>query len=74
MLSLRQQETIENLKIKGITTPDDIIRYCLLKIPQPNKITYVKHPNAKRVPRRRHSKKYYYEIIDYYTNHEATGD
>ena len=66
MLTSRQKETIEHIKNFGIETPEDIIKYCLMKLQQPYSTSYTKHLNAVRKPRRRHSRKYYYQIIDFY--------
>lgn len=66
MLTPRQLETIENIAKKGITTPEAIIAYCLKKKAQPRKINYAKHPNSPRKERRRHSRKYFEEIINHY--------
>lgn len=67
-LTPRQLETIKNIKIKGIISPVDIIKYCFEKIKQPNNTSYLKHPNALRTKRRRHSKLYYQQIISFYQN------
>ena len=66
MLTDRQKLTLEHLKEKGITSAEDIIKYCLTKIPQPRSVSYTKHFNAPRTKRRRHSKNYYHEIIYYF--------
>ena len=63
MLTPRQLETLEHIKIKGIKTPEDIILYCNKKLLQPRSLSYTKHFNAPKTERRRHSKNYYHEII-----------
>lgn len=59
MLTPRQQETIDNLARKGIITSNDIIAYCLFKLKQPRRVNGLR--------KRRHSKEYYHEIINYYS-------
>lgn len=60
MLTPRQQTTIDNLKRKNITTPADIIAYCLKKL----KLSRQQRDGV--VGRRHHSKEYYFQIIDHY--------
>lgn len=60
MLTPQQKRTIENLAVAGIKTPEQIIEYCSSKIILPR--FYKKTGRHLR----RHSKKYYQQIIDFY--------
>lgn len=66
-LTARQQLTIKHLTdFKGITTSNEIVKYCKFKLSQPRRKN---HPvdRSHRVPGRPHSKKYYQEIINYFS-------
>lgn len=64
-LTPRQLETIEHLAVSGTKTPEQIIAYCESRLLRPHRRNHLKHPEL-RVPGRRHSKKYYQEIISHY--------
>ena len=66
MITDRQKLTLEHIEAKGIKTPENIIKFCLKKISQPRRLSYIKSFNAPRVQRRNHSKLYYQQIINHY--------
>lgn len=68
-LTERQELTIKHLEGIGITKVDDIIKFCLKKLAQSGYHGGRKYPNSSHQNRRKHSKDYYYQIIDHY-NHE----
>jgi hypothetical protein len=59
MLSKRQQESIEHLKLGGVTDPKEIVQWAQNNLLKFNKTAF-------RKPRRKHSKKYYQQIIEHY--------
>lgn len=65
-LSPRQQETIKHLNDAGIKTPKAIVGYCKSRLLRPQKNNHLKHPEQ-RVPGRKHSLRYYQEILEFYT-------
>lgn len=67
-LSSRQQETIQHLREMKIETSAEIIRWCKEKLTLPAK-SKLRQKNG--IPGRKNSKKYYQEIIDFYTKNNG---
>lgn len=59
-LSERQLKTLTNLQKKGFNTPEQVISWAYTKLRQ-----HGTHKHQPRAGRRKHSLKYYQEIIDF---------
>lgn len=67
-LTARQELTIQHLSDIGITEKDDIIRWCLERIPRFSKRNSLRRKDDIHKPYRKHSQKYYYDIIEHFSN------
>jgi hypothetical protein len=63
-LSKRQLETLADLQKTGFKSAAEVIKYCQEKIKMPHRNS-VRDSLDKTRPHRRHSKKYYQEIIEF---------
>lgn len=64
MLNQQQLETLARLKQRGIGTAEGVISYCKDKLDLPCKQSVQQSKNRNR-RRRKHSRRYYQEIIDF---------
>lgn len=61
----RQLLTLQNLQVADIETDDDVISFCLSKMAKPYRQSGKRRKKIKNSEGRKHSKKYYHEIITF---------
>lgn len=63
MLNIKQLTTLTDLKKIGLETPQQVVDFCRKKLTQSCMTHHPRKPNQ-----RRHSKKHYFEIIEFFNN------